>query len=145
MKQKQFITANKNTLGIPQNASLLETVYKHTFDLLLQSGQRSAEKSTCIDSWRILLSAPAFDWSSPSFNWLDEWIRFIDGPSSVKGISRDQWNHVLKFAKLTQNDENLSFHSEEQSWPALIDEFVTHVKEVRGIVKGTEEDVDMDY
>ena len=120
-------------------------VYKHTFDLLLQSGQRSAEKSTCIDSWRILLSAPAFDWSSPSFNWLEEWIRFIEGPSSVKGISRDQWNHVLKFAKLTQNDENLSFHSEEQSWPALIDEFVSHVKEVRGDVKGTEDDVDMDY
>ena len=123
----------------------MDTVYKHTFDLLLQSGQRSAEKSTCVDSWRILLSAPAFDWSSPSFNWLEEWIRFIDGPSGVKGISRDQWSHVLKFARLSQNDESLSFHSEEQSWPALIDEFVVHVKEMRGDKKGNEDDVEMEY
>jgi DCN1-like protein 1/2 len=124
---------------------LLDKVYKNTFGLLLQQGQRSAEKSTCIDFWRILLSAPSLGWSSPSFDWLEEWITFINGPSGVKGISRDQWNHVLKFARLSLQDPSLTFHNEEQSWPALIDDFVAHVRDIRGDKAGGEQDVDMEY
>jgi DCN1-like protein 1/2 len=144
-KQKQFITAHKNTLGNHMQTELLDKVYKNTFGLLLQQGQRSAEKSTCIEFWRTLFSPPSLKWSTPSFNWLEEWIKFINGPSGVKGISRDQWNHVLKFARFSLQDQSLSFHNEEQSWPALIDDFVAHVRDLRGDKKGGEDDVDMEY
>jgi len=145
LKQKQFITANKNLLGSPSSTALLEQVYRISFGLLLQQGQRSAEKSACISFWRILLSPPGLDWSTESVNWLNEWIDYVEGQSSIKGISRDQWNHVLKFARLSVSDKTLSFHSEEQSWPALIDDFVTHMKEKRGDSGANPDDVEMEY
>jgi DCN1-like protein 1/2 len=122
----------------------MELTYKGTFPLLLQSGQRSAEKGACIDSWRTLFSAPCLAWSTPSFNWLENWITFVEESKGVKGISKDQWAHVLKFAKLSLKDESLSFHNDEQSWPALIDEFVDYVKAARGD-KAPQGDVEMEY
>jgi DCN1-like protein 1/2 len=76
---------------------------------------------------------------------LEDWIGFIESRSSIKGISRDQWNQLFKFAKLSIEDESLRWHNEEQSWPALIDEFVAHVREMRGDEPGSEDDIEMEY
>jgi DCN1-like protein 1/2 len=121
----------------------MDKVWKNSFSLLLEQGQRSAEKATCIDSWRTLLVKPSFEWKSKSYDWLEEWITFLEKNNSIKGISRDLWNHILKFARETIADESLRFHTDEASWPALIDEFAEHIKEVRGLNK-RDEDVDME-
>lgn len=38
------------------------------------------------------------------------------------------WNETLKFAKLTLEDEAMSFWDESSSWPSVIDDFVEWVK-----------------
>jgi DCN1-like protein 1/2 len=82
--------------------------------------------------WALLLSQPSLHWVTPQMNWLEQWIAFVTGPCTAKGISRDLWNHVLKFARLTLDDESLSWHSEEQSWPAIIDEFAEYMRKKKG-------------
>jgi DCN1-like protein 1/2 len=102
----------------------------HTFTLLLQDPrQKSADKAMCIEMWPPLLTQPSLHWATPRRNWLQEWLAFLTGPRcTAKGVSRDLWSHVLKFARRTLEDETLAWHSEEQSWPALIDEFVEFIK-----------------
>jgi DCN1-like protein 1/2 len=121
---------------------ILDKVYKYAFVLMMQNqGQRSADKAMCIEFWKVLLSAPSLDWSTPSLNWLEDWIQFVTNHNSLKTVSRDQWNHVLKFARLSLRDPTLGFHNEEQSWPSVIDEYVEHIKKLRVAGKG---DVEME-
>jgi len=137
-KQKAYINDNGRVLGAPQNAAVLDRVYMYTFNLLLQDPrQKSADKAMCVDMWQPLLTAPSLHWATRRHNWLQLWIAFLTGPTcTAKGVSRDLWSHVLKFARMTLQDETLSWHNEEQSWPALIDEFVEYVREQK------EEDAD---
>jgi len=137
-KQKSLVKSSKSSIGQPDHAKQLEDVYKNTFALMLQgAGARTAGKEHCIDMWSLLFSPPSLDWKSENVNWLQEWTNFITDSESIKGINRDQWNHVLKFAKLTLEDETLSFHSDEQSWPSIIDEFAEVMK--KKIAKRTED------
>lgn len=52
----------------------------------------------------------------------------------TRTASRDLWNQTLLFAEKSVEDETLGFWSEEQAWPALIDEFVVWCRE-KGIAK----------
>jgi hypothetical protein len=116
--------------GFSSNGSeaFFERMYKHSFNLLLAApGQRTADKAQCIELWTALFSAPSLQWETKNVNWLEEWNSFVES-SSVKGINRDQWNHVLKLAKMSLQDETLSWHDEEQSWPSIIDDFVADFK-----------------
>jgi DCN1-like protein 1/2 len=110
--------------------------------MMQNQGQRSADKVMCIEFWKVLLSAPSLEWSSPAFKWRDEWIEFVTNHKSIKTVSRDQWNHVLKFARLSLADPTLGFHNEEQSWPSVIDEFVDHVKALQGGAKAAGEEME---
>lgn len=137
-KQKAQVATFKNMIGDSQR-DLMDKVYKHAFKLVLSNpGQRIVEKETCIDMWRIFFVPPSFDWSTPRTLWLDLWLKFVEEHSSAKGINADLWNQVLKFARASVKDDTLSFWSEEQSWPALIDEFVAYVKEIRASSTGGE-------
>ncbi|KAF2663492.1 hypothetical protein BT63DRAFT_120646 [Microthyrium microscopicum] len=139
-KQKNAIASYKANLGADTNKKVLENVYKHAFTLLMQSPQqRSADKEACIEIWKILLSAPSLDWRAPNAPWLKLWIDFIQKRQSVKVITRDQWNHVLKFATESMADPTLGFHSEEQSWPSIIDEFAAEMKEYLSKSQASEE------
>jgi DCN1-like protein 1/2 len=116
----------------------------HTFNLLLQDPRhKSADKAMCVDMWAPLLTAPSLNWVTPHHNWLQLWTDFLTGPKcTARGVSRDLWSHVLKFARKTLEDESLSWHSEEQSWPALIDEFAEHVREQEAHAGGGAEAAD---
>jgi DCN1-like protein 1/2 len=146
VKQKAQIATFKSKLGDSSRTDLLDKVYKHTFKLLLQNpGQRIIDKETCMEMWRIFFVPPSLDWSAPRTPWLDIWLKFIEERSSAKGINADLWNQVLKFAKSSVADDTLGFWSEEQSWPALIDEFVAYVNETRGSgAVGENEGMDFD-
>lgn len=54
------------------------------------------------------------------------------------------WNETLKFAKLSLEDEEMSFWTEESSWPSVIDDFVAWVKEAKRGGSKTEA-MDEDY
>jgi len=141
-KQKAQIATFKGMIGDPDRTDLLDKVYKHAFKLVLQNpGQRILDKDTCMDMWRLFFQPPSLDWSTPRTPWLDIWLKFVQERSSAKGINSDLWNQVLKFAKHSIADDSLGFWNEEQSWPALIDEFVTYVNETRGSGKVGESEV----
>jgi hypothetical protein len=146
-KQKAYIATNARALGTPQKAALLDKIYMYTFSLLLQDPrQKSADKAMCVDMWQPLLTKPSLHWATARTNWLQEWIAFLTGPTcTARGVSRDLWSHVLKFARMTLQDESLAWHSEEQSWPALIDEFVEHVRAKQGQASGGAEDDEMEF
>jgi DCN1-like protein 1/2 len=137
-KQKAQLATLKSMMGDPQS-NVIDKVYKHAFKVALSNpGQRILEKEICIDMWRLFFTPPSFDWSTPGTLWLDIWLTFVKEHSSVKGINGDLWNQTLKFAKASTNDDTLSFWGEEQSWPAMIDEFVAYVKEIRASSTGGE-------
>jgi Cullin binding len=121
----------KANLGTPSNEPFFESVYKHSFQLLLATpGQRSVDKASCVELWIVLFTPPSFKWGSQQVDWLKEWNDFVESPNcSIKGINRDQWNHVLKLALASMKDESLDWHNDEQSWPSIIDDFVADFRE----------------
>lgn len=48
-----------------------------------------------------------------------------------KGISKDMWDQTGVFIQKSQEDESMSWWSEDGAWPGVIDEFVGFVKEKR--------------
>lgn len=63
----------------------------------------------------------------------------------TRTVSKDLWTQTALFAAKTLEDESLSFWSEEQAWPGIIDEFVVWCRE-KGIVatKSAEEGMEVD-
>jgi len=143
-KQKKFVQTRRGTLAQPGNREILKKVYRHAFKLLLTNqGQRSVDKDTCIEMWKVLFSPPSLDWKTNNTPWLDLWTEFVTN-NNIKAINLDVWMQTLKFAEESIRDESLSWWSEEASWPALVDEFVEWMKERRG--DGKEEEMeDMEY
>jgi DCN1-like protein 1/2 len=101
------------------------------------------DKENCVEVWKVLFSAPSLNWRTPNNNWLELWINFVQ-KSSTKAINMDVWMQTLKFAEESLRDESLKWWSEEASWPALVDEFVEHIREERG-ENGPEELDEMEY
>lgn len=142
-KQKALIASHKNQLADPSSSEILDKVYRYAFTLMMQTkGQRSADKDMCIEFWKLLLSSPSLNWKTANFDWLQDWLQFIINHKSVKTISRDQWNHVLKFARLSLEDESLGFHNEEQSWPSIVDEYVEQCRSKGVAPKGSTEEME---
>jgi DCN1-like protein 1/2 len=143
-KQKKLVQSRRATIGQPVHREILKKVYKHTFKLLLTgAGQRSVDKGTCIEMWKVLFKAPALDWRTPTTNWLELWTEFVEA-NSIKMINSDVWQQTFKFAEESIKEESLSWWSEESAWPALVDEFVEWIKEKRG--DGKEENMeDVEY
>ncbi|KAF2429752.1 hypothetical protein EJ08DRAFT_634904 [Tothia fuscella] len=143
--QKRIIAMRRSQIGsaAPSSRQMLKEVYRHTFKLgITAQGQRSVDKDTCIEFWKMLFAPPGFDWSTESTNWLQLWLEFV-GANGVKGINADVWNQTFVFAEESVKDETLGWWSEEAAWPALVDEFVEWIHEKRGTGKG--DDDEMEY
>ena len=117
--------------------SLFKRVYRHTFVLALPSDSpnvRSVPVESASEFWRMLLGpkSPGLAWvgKKSKVDWLELWLEFVQ--KSGKAVSRDLWMQTLNFAEKSMADESLSFWSEEDSWPGIIDEFVAFAKEKNG-------------
>jgi DCN1-like protein 1/2 len=144
--QKRIVASRRQGLGsaAPTSRQLMKAVYKHTFKLgITSAGQRSVDKETCMEFWKMLFAPPSFDWRTQGTNWLALWLEFV-ASNNVKGINSDVWNQTLVFAAESVKDETLAWWSEEAAWPALVDEFVEWSNEKRG-VKKADADEEMEY
>ncbi|KAH0158299.1 DUF298-domain-containing protein, partial [Aureobasidium melanogenum] len=104
-----------------------KSIYKHTFILARQPGQKAVALENATEYWRLLLTSPSLQWSTPNTPWLDWWIEFLT-EKYKKSVNKDMWDQTLVFAEKTLVDEALSFWSEDSAWPGVIDEFVEYVK-----------------
>jgi len=139
-KQKAYIKNLKREL--PTNKELFERIYKYSFQTAKTANSRQASLDQAITFWDVLFRSKlsAIQWKSDSTPWLDWWKEFMES-SFKKSVNKDMWNETLKFAKLTLEDEAMTFWTEESSWPSVIDEFVDWVKnEKRGGEKTEEMD-----
>ncbi|OAL46465.1 hypothetical protein IQ07DRAFT_647438 [Pyrenochaeta sp. DS3sAY3a] len=131
-KQKAYMKNLKRDL--PSNKELFTRVYKYTFIIAKNEGQKAVSLENAVAYWSLLFgdSMSAVEWTSPNSPWLTWWTEFLTSQFK-KSVNKDMWNETLKFAQLTLADEAMSFWNEESSWPSVIDEFVEWVKnEKRG-------------
>ncbi|KAF7197975.1 Defective in cullin neddylation protein 1 [Pseudocercospora fuligena] len=113
---------------LPSDRELFKSVYNHTFQLGLQEKQKALAMDTAIELWRVVFTAPSFEWSTTNTPWLDWWFEYYEGKVK-KAVNKDLWKQTLNFAEQSKKDESLSFWNEESSWPSVIDEFVEWIKD----------------
>lgn len=118
--------------SLPSSQDAFKQVYEHTFQLAKVGNQKAVQLDMATAYWTLLFSSTssAVKWSTPSTPWLDWWIEFLN-TSWKKSVNKDMWTMTLKFARQSLEDEDLSFWSEEASWPSVVDEFVEWVGQKR--------------
>ncbi|AEO57236.1 hypothetical protein MYCTH_2303133 [Thermothelomyces thermophilus ATCC 42464] len=124
-----------------------KTIYDFAFQVGREPGQKAITMAVAVGFWEGLYVPDKNPWRSAHVDWLGAWTRFLkekfgvvkvnsDGEEEVeykRTVSKDLWTQTRLFAAKSMQDETLSFWSEEQAWPGLIDEFVIWCKE-KGIV-----------
>ncbi|KAF2438333.1 DUF298-domain-containing protein [Karstenula rhodostoma CBS 690.94] len=126
-KQKAHLKSLKQRL--PSDKAAFEKVYKYTFLLGKPAGAKAVPLESALAFWELLFTSPlsALRWSTPNSPWFEWWTEFLNAEWK-KSVNKDMWNETLKFAKLTLEDEAMSFWDESSSWPSVIDDFVEWVK-----------------
>jgi len=139
--QKRLVRARiDKTLTDP---AAYKVYYDYAFQLGREPTQKSINMAVAVGFWEGLYEPNTHPWRSENVDWLEAWTTYLkekfgtvkvneDGEEEVeykRSVSRDLWNQTRLFAAKTMKDETLSFWSEEQAWPGLIDEFVVWCKE----------------
>lgn len=125
LKMRNLVLQRRSAL--PTDMSLFKSVYEHTFQLALAPGAKTLPLEMAVEFWKMLFTAPAYEWRTSNTPWLDWWLQF-QTEKKTKAVNKDLWKQTLNFSKETMKDDNLTFWTEESSWPSVIDEFVEWVK-----------------
>lgn len=102
-------------------AAFYRWTYKFALDI--ENGQRTLPTDMALSLWKLV-----FYQNYPPI--LDRWLNFIEGSTSVKGISKDTWDMFLIF--IDQIGEDLDSYDDTEAWPSLLDDFVEMEKEKAG-------------
>jgi DCN1-like protein 1/2 len=122
--------------SLATDRSLFRKVYRHTFVVGKEDGQKALPLENALVFWGILFGKPGLEWETASHDWLELWTEFLND-KWTRSVNRDMWNQTLEFALRTLDDETLSFWSEDGAWPGVIDEFVAWCGE-KGIGRAKE-------
>lgn len=122
-------TAQKNHVrrlinSLSTDPALFKKVYRHSFIAGKESSQKAIPLEHALVYWQLLFAPPGRPWKSANRDWAKFWETFLN-EKWTRSVNRDMWNMTLEFANKSIDDEDLSFYSEEDSWPAVIDDFVT--------------------
>jgi DCN1-like protein 1/2 len=114
---------------LPSSREIFTKVYIHTFQLAKTGNQKAIPLEMAVAYWELLFQSPlsAVNWNTDSTPWSTWWIEFLNTKYN-RSVNKDVWNQTLKFAQQSLEDEEMSFWSEEASWPSVIDQFVEYVK-----------------
>lgn len=146
--QKRFLRARIDLLQ--RDADYFKKVYRHAFFAGKEPGKREMAMNVALEFWAALFAPTMNKWRSASVDWLDAWERYLTEKFFAEGngddetrdgrkgrwtrtVSKDLWNQTHVFAAKTLQDESLSFWSEDQAWPAVVDEFVVWCR-AKGVV-----------
>lgn len=137
-KQQQQIQSFRR--GLQQTPDFFKKVYKQTFLMARQPGQKVLPLDVALEYWRLLFTAPSQSWHTPQTPWLDWWIEYLE-TKWKKSISKDMWDQTGSFMLKSLEDEGMGWWSEDGAWPSILDEFVGFVREKRGVESGTEMEI----
>lgn len=130
--QKSYIRLCINKFS--HDSEYFKKVYRHAFLTGKEEAQKALDKDTAVAFWDSLLGpATQHHWKSKNVDWLGVWKEFL-AKKWTRSVNKDMWNQTLVFAEKTMQDETLSFWSENDSWPGVIDDFVEWCRE-KGLVK----------
>lgn len=144
---KVFVRSRANSVAA--DPDYFKRLYQLGFRLGSGPQQKSIDMGVALEFWGALFQPTLRSWRSAHVDWLGAWKQYLTGKFGVvkldedgeiadvewtRTVSKDLWNQLPRFAAKTLQDETLSFWSEEQAWPALIDEFVVWCRD-RGIVE----------
>lgn len=121
-------TAQKNHVRrlinqLSSDPALFKKVYRHSFIAGKEASQKAIPLEHALVYWQLLFAPPGRPWQSANRDWAKLWETFLN-EKWTRSVNKDMWNMTLEFANKSIDDEALSFYSEEDSWPAVIDEFV---------------------
>ncbi|QIW94774.1 hypothetical protein AMS68_000292 [Peltaster fructicola] len=124
-KLRNVVLARRAKLSTDRTT--FKSVYNHTFTLLIEDRKKAIDLDQAGEFWKLLFSEDGFEWRSENVEWLDWWLEFLNAKWN-KAVNKDLWRQTLAFAEASKKDENLTFWTEESSWPSVIDDFVAWVK-----------------
>ena len=138
LKQQVQVATWRRSLSTTPD--FFKKVYKQTFTLARQTGQRVLPLEVAIEYWRLLFTSPSLSWNTASTLWLTWWIEYLE-QKWQKSINKDMWDQTHNFMVKSKEDETLSWWSEDGAWPGVLDDFVAYVKHKRANGTGTEMDI----
>ena len=109
---------------LDQDDSLFATVYQYAFRLALDEQQKSLPCEMAIGLWQVMFTASELP--RRRFQYLNEWLEFVQQHYG-RAISKDTWNMFLEFVRLR---DFMTEYNEDDAWPTLIDDFVSHMKQL---------------
>ncbi|KAK2604465.1 hypothetical protein N8I77_007394 [Diaporthe amygdali] len=121
-------TAQKNHVRrlinqLSSDPALFKKVYRHSFIAGKEASQKSIPLEHALVYWQLLFAPPGRPWKSANRDWAKLWEQFLT-EKWTRSVNKDMWNMTLEFANKSMEDEALGFYSEEDSWPAVVDDFV---------------------
>ncbi|KAI9760097.1 MAG: Scaffold-type E3 ligase [Geoglossum simile] len=128
-KQRTLVPRLRKSIQVDR--ALLKRVYRNTFLLARNPGQKAVALDTAIDYWNLFFrNSSGFAWNTASTPWLDWYIEYIQ-ERWKKTVNRDMWNMTLEFVLKSTEDETMSWWEEAGAWPGVLDDFVHFVNEKR--------------
>lgn len=155
---------------VTTDPAYFKTLYQAAFRIGKEPQQKALDMGFAIAFWGMLFEPTMRSWQTAHVNWLEAWTEYLTGRFFVKGdddagdeeeeedegnekkqkdkwtrtVSKDLWTQTALFAAKTLGDETLSFWSEEQAWPGLIDEFVVWCRDKRIVATKNTEHMEID-
>lgn len=137
--QKKLVRDRINVLA--SDRVYFKKVYRHAFIAGKEAAQKALPVENAAEYWKILFAAPGKAWTSPSRDWAALWQKFLAEKWS-RSVNKDMWNMTLEFAYRTMDDEALTFYSDQDAWPGVIDDFVAWYRKMHPEESKDKMDVD---
>lgn len=119
--QKKHIRELINNLA--SDRAYFKRVYRHSFIAGKEAIHKALSVSDAKVYWKLLFAPPGFNWKTAKHDWADLWVQYVE-EKWARSVSKDMWNMSLEFAYKVMDDEDLTFYSDQDAWPGVIDDFV---------------------
>jgi len=100
-------------------------IYNYAYSFSREKGQKCVQLDTALGMWHLLFS------EDRSWQYLDDWVSFLQTHHANRAISKDTWVQLFEFVKNIKPD--FSNFDADAAWPYLLDEFVDYMREKKGI------------
>ena len=133
---KQMPIAQGLRQSLKVDAELWERVYKHTFILARQLGQKAVQLEVAVEYWRLLFGNGGWQWRSEDGGKETPWLKWYLEHLTTnwkKSVNKDLWDQTAKFARKSVEDPSMDWWSEDGAWPGVLDDFVGFVKGKRDV------------